>query len=86
MLDTKPQLCNNGIIGKGDPMRAKLQIENQQDTLQCVCGNTASDSGFEPCLDSRTIVEPTIHGQWLQELVLCIGCNKIINQVTLEII
>ncbi len=86
MLDTKPQLCNNGITGKGEPMKAKLQYENQQDTLQCVCGNTASDSGFEPCLDSRTIVEPTIHGQWLQELVLCIGCNKIINQVTLEII
>ena len=67
-------------------MKAKLQIENQQDTLQCVCGNTANDSGFEPCLDTKTIVEPDIGGQWLQELVLCLGCNKIINQVTLEII
>ena len=44
-------------------MKAKLQIENQQATLQCVCGNTANDSGFGPCLDSRTIVEPTVDKQ-----------------------
>jgi hypothetical protein len=47
---------------------------------------TQHNSGFEPCLDTKTIVEPDIGGQWLQELVLCLGCNKIINQVTLEII
>ena len=67
-------------------MRAKLQDINHQDTLQCICGNTADDSGFEPCLDSGTIVDPTIGGQWLEQLVLCLACNRIINQVTLEVI
>jgi hypothetical protein len=66
-------------------MRAKLQYKNQKDTIECVCGNTANGSGFEPCLDDKTIVEPTINGLWLEELVLCLGCNKMINQITLEI-
>lgn len=67
-------------------MKVTLEIEGQTDTLVCVCGNKSSQDGFEPCLDSGTIIEATESGQWLQELILCLKCERIINQVTLDII
>ena len=38
MLDTKPQLCNTGVIGKGDPLNEKLleRIEEYTTNLKAI--------------------------------------------------
>lgn len=56
-----------------------------EDAWVCVCGNTPADDGFYPCSQKGIVVEPVIGGDW-ENLYICFGCGRIINQDTLEVV
>lgn len=59
--------------------------EGYEDEWVCVCGNTAIDSGFFPCLLDGTEVEPTEADGWVN-LYRCAECGRVINQDTLDVV
>jgi hypothetical protein len=56
-------------------------LPDTTDEWICVCGNTSDASGFFPCLPNGQVVEPT-EGLWVEPLVACAGCYRIIHQHT----
>lgn len=51
----------------------------------CPCGNTPTDYGFFPCNEAGVEIEPTEEDGW-DDLYVCAGCGRIINQTTLEVL
>ena len=65
-------------------MTLNLQ-DSTHDWLVCSCGNTPLGSGFYCCTSYGKIVSPSItDGKWDTAHVLCMGCNAIYNQDTME--
>ena len=56
-----------------------------EDAWVCICGNTPAMAGFYPCNKKGIVVEPAIGGDW-ENLYICFGCGRIINQDTLEVV
>lgn len=57
----------------------------QGDDWVCICGNTPDDQGFYPYHDGRQI-DPNIGSDWDGDRYGCRGCNRVINQHTLEVV
>ena len=55
-----------------------------KDAWVCVCGNTPTSDGFQPCDAAGNEVEPE-KGIW-NGLYVCDRCGRIIRQKTLEVI
>lgn len=58
----------------------------EDDWIYCLCGNNPAFDGFAPCLRDGTVVEPTVEGPWEERLYLCLKCNRIVDQVTLDVV
>jgi hypothetical protein len=56
-----------------------------KDAWVCVCGNTPTSDGFQPCDKAGNEMEPTIGSDW-NDLYVCDRCGRIIRQKTLEVI
>jgi len=56
-----------------------------KDAWVCVCGNTPTADGFQPCDKAGNEMEPTIGSDW-NGLYVCDRCGRIIRQKTLEVI
>lgn len=63
------------------------KVTMDQGALICVpeCGNDPTMSGFDPCLEDGTPVEPTVEGPWKGRLYVCLDCGRIIDQYTLVV-
>ncbi len=63
-----------------------LDLKNSTyDWLVCDCGNTPNGDGFYCCTSYGKIVSPVIvDGNWDSVHVLCIRCNTVYNQDTME--
>jgi hypothetical protein len=63
---------------------SKEMIKDDGD-WECICGNTPSRSGFFPCDQNGSEVEPTPE-EWTTNCYVCEGCGRIINQDTLHVV
>jgi len=63
-----------------------LDLKNSTcDWLVCDCGNTPNNHGYYSCTPFGKIVSPSMTGdKWDSVHVLCMGCNAIYNQDTME--
>ncbi len=53
--------------------------------LICVCRNDPTGTGFYPCLQDGTVVEPT-GDIWLGDLYACGDCGRIISIRKLDVV
>lgn len=56
-----------------------------KDAWVCICGNEPHKSGFYPVNSKGEEVEPTPE-DWDTNNYKCYGCDRIINQDTLEVV
>lgn len=67
-----------------NPSPAHIGLKpSQTETWVCLCGNTESNGGFEPCDATGEAMEP-VKG-W-PELYFCNRCNRIIQHPSREIV
>jgi hypothetical protein len=56
-----------------------------KDNWVCICGNTPTSEGFDPCDAEGNQIAPTIASGWTN-LYVCDRCGRVIRQDTLEVI
>ncbi len=82
-FDTPPFPCHcPGTTAASAAKEAELRMTQAHftgDEWHCVCGNQPHTDGFQPCLKSGRLVEPSIAGWMDGELYRCMRCDRIIE-------
>jgi DNA-directed RNA polymerase subunit RPC12/RpoP len=59
--------------------------QSEDGNFHCLCGNKATDQGFNPCDSSGKRVEPTPEA-WTTDSYVCAQCGRIIRQSDRQVI
>ena len=61
-------------------------VEIADGIWQCRCENRHDTDGFTPCSEAGEIVPPVLGPRWDGRTYLCLGCWRMIDADTLEVV